>query len=134
MKIKKIKRIILILLTLILMSEPTHASVTRLFVGDMDGSPMAGIDTRVNFGPLYVGGEVRTLIRQAITHSAQYAVVGFAPGRTDYTFRSGLELGMMTLEYATTCYHTVYSGQSAAEIVNAQILPNTQSISVIFQL
>jgi hypothetical protein len=134
MKIKNVKRIILILLTILLMSEPTHASVTRLFVGDMDGSPMAGIDTKINFGPLFVGGEVRTLIRQAITNSAQYAVVGFAPGRTDYTFRTGLELGMMTLEYASTCYHTVYSGQSANEIVNAEILPNTQSISVIFQL
>ena len=116
------------------MSEPTHASVTRLFVGDIDGSPMAGIDTKVNFGPLFVGGEVRTLIRQSITNSAQYAVVGFAPGRTDYTFRTGLELGSMALEYASTCYHTVYSGQSASEITSAEILPNTQSFSVIFQL
>lgn len=128
------KKVLLTLILLILLAGATHASVTRLFVGDMDGSPMAGIDTKINFGALYVGGEVRTLIRQAITNSSQYAVVGFAPGRTDYTFRTGLELGSMALEYASTCYHTVYSGQSANEIVNAEIIPNTQSISLIFML
>ena len=97
----------LFLLTLILLTC-AQAAVSRLYVGETDGQPMAGVDARIDFGPFFVGGDVRTVVRKLVVN-ADDKVIGFLPDRTDYKTSAGITLGNMEIEYAHTCYHRVIS-------------------------
>jgi hypothetical protein len=97
----------LFLLTLLAMG---NATASRLYVGDMDGQFMAGVDTRIDFGPFFVGGDVRTIIRKTVVNEDE-KVVGFMPDRSDYKTSCGIVLGMVELEYSHTCYHRVISSE-----------------------
>lgn len=85
-----------------------NATASRLYVGEMDGQFMAGVDTRIDFGPFFVGGDVRTIIRKTVVNEDE-KVVGFMPDRSDYKTSAGIVLGAVEIEYAHTCYHRVIS-------------------------
>jgi hypothetical protein len=97
----------LFLLTLLALG---NATASRLYVGDMDGQFMAGVDTRIDFGPCFVGGDVRTIIRKTVINDDE-KVVGFMPDRSDYKTSVGVVLGPVEIEYAHTCYHRVISSE-----------------------
>lgn len=109
---------------------PANADLTRLYIGDWEGSFMAGIDSRMEFGPLFVGGDVRTIIDSMIQDKSKYALVGFAPQRTDYTFIGGINLGSLVLEYASTCYHHVIASKDLSVYANLIEIPNTQTFKM----
>lgn len=87
-----------------------NATASRLYVGEMDGQFMAGVDTRIDFGPFFVGGDVRTIIRKTVVNEDE-KVVGFMPDRSDYKTSAGIVLGAVEIEYAHTCYHRVISSE-----------------------
>jgi hypothetical protein len=99
------KKSILIFLILLAVS---HASISRLYIGETNGQMMAGVDTRINFGPFFVGGDVRTVISRAVVNE-EGKVIGFMPERTDYKTSFGISIGNFEVEYAHTCYHRVIS-------------------------
>lgn len=99
-----------ITLTLISLLAFGNATASRLYVGEMDGQFMAGVDTRIDFGPFFVGGDVRTIIRKTVVNEDE-KVVGFMPDRSDYKTSVGVVLGAVEIEYAHTCYHRVISSE-----------------------
>jgi hypothetical protein len=120
------KKLILIFLILLAAVE---ASISRLYVGETGGQMMAGVDTRINFGPFFVGGDVKTVIRKTAINEDE-KVVGFMPDRTDYKTACGLSIGDFELEYAHTCYHRVISDKDLAVYAGNQLINDTNTISV----
>ena len=103
------KKVVMLLFLMTLMNF-ANAGASRLYVGDMDGQFMAGVDTRIDFGPFFVGGDVRTIIRKTVVNEDE-KVLGFMPDRSDYKTSCGIVLGLVELEYAHTCYHRVISSE-----------------------
>jgi hypothetical protein len=130
MNMKNLLKVLLVMVAVVGFNTASQADISRLYLGEMDGQFMAGLDSRVYLGPLYLGGDVRTLIGSTITNSEKYAVMGFSPARTDYTFAAGVNVGAVNLEYATTCYHRVISSTDLAQYLNTVEIPNTQSFKV----
>ena len=95
------------ILTIITMTA-LNASITRLYVGEFDSQFMAGLDARINLGPVFIGGDIRTLIGRTLINEDE-KIVGFLPDRSDYRFFSGLNFGNVEIEYSHTCYHRVIS-------------------------
>lgn len=120
-----------LLLTLFLFSLLSlgNATVSRLYVGEMDGQFMAGVDTRIVFGPFFVGGDVRTIIRKTVVNEEE-KVVGFMPDRSDYKTSAGLILGPVEIEYAHTCYHRVISSEDLMLYQGNQNPEDTNTISM----
>jgi len=102
------KKLILILLILLAASQ---ASISRLYVGETGGQMMAGVDTRINFGPFFIAGDVKTVISRTLVNEEE-KVVGFMPDRTDYKVGFGISIGNFEVEYAHTCYHRVISNSN----------------------
>lgn len=130
MKMKNLLKTLLTLITVIVCVAPIQADITRLYMGEMEGQFMAGLDSKVSVGALYLGGDVRTLIGKTINDPNKYAVVGFSPDRTDYTFMAGINMGAVNLEYASTCYHRVISSSDLNQYLSTVEIPNTQSFKV----
>jgi hypothetical protein len=105
------------------------ASVSRLYIGENEGQPMAGVDTRINFGPFFVGGDIKTMVRQTVVNRDN-KVVGFLPDRTDYKTSAGIEYSNFELEYAHTCYHRVISNNDLAFYENNVNPGDTDTIAV----
>jgi hypothetical protein len=124
------KLYILIISILILLSG-LNASVTRLYVGDLDGQFMAGVDSRVNFSVFFIGADVRTLIRKSVMNEDD-KVVGFFPDRTDYKTSVGIALDNFEIEYAHTCYHRVISEEDLKFYEGNKNLADTDTITVKF--
>ncbi|MDR2431858.1 MAG: hypothetical protein LBD99_06400 [Candidatus Margulisbacteria bacterium] len=93
---------------LMLLLSGLQASLTRLYIGETDGQVMAGLDARINFGPFFIGGDIKTVIRKTV-FSENDKVLAFLPDRTDYKTAAGLAIGVWEIEYAHTCYHRVIS-------------------------
>ena len=107
----------------------SSASVTRLYVGSLDSQFMAGVDARVDFGPFFVAGDVRTLISRAVINEED-KVIGFMPDRTDYKTAFGIVLGNVEIEYAHTCYHRVISSTDIALYQDNQNPEDTNTIAI----
>ncbi|GBR74646.1 hypothetical protein NO1_1787 [Candidatus Termititenax aidoneus] len=118
-----------LLALLLILPALATASVSRLYVGENEGQPMAGVDTRINFGPFFVGGDIKTMIRQTVVNRDN-KVVGFLPDRTDYKTSAGIEYGNFELEYAHTCYHRVISNSDLAFYENNVNPGDTDTIAV----
>ncbi|MDR1997324.1 MAG: hypothetical protein LBQ83_03270 [Candidatus Margulisbacteria bacterium] len=97
----------LILISLILLAF-APASISRLYIGESGGQLMAGVDTRIKFGPFFVGGDIKTVIRKMVFNE-QDKLIGFLPDRTDYKTAAGIAVNGVEIEYAHTCYHRVIS-------------------------
>jgi len=97
-----------ILISFLLILSVANASISRLYIGEFDGQFMAGVDARLEVGPIFIGGDVRTLISRAVVNEEE-KVVGFMPDRTDYKTYVGLDFGNVEVEYSHTCYHRVIS-------------------------
>jgi len=133
MKKITLKIVLMIILSLVLLTSCGSASVSRLYIGELDAQFMAGVDTRIDFGPFFVGGDVRTLIRKMVVAEDE-KVVGFLPDRTDYKTSVGFVVGMVEFEYAHTCYHRVISSKDLA-FYNENINPedtNTIAMRITF--
>lgn len=139
MKIKQI------LVLLIIITAPTLASVSRLYVGELDGQFMAGVDTRIDFRPFFIGGDVRTIIRKTVIgreneegeltsdKKDDEKVVGFLPDRTDYKFLFGITFNdHFEIEYAHTCYHRVISSSDNSLYLNNINPDDTDTITFRF--
>ena len=139
MKLKKLLILFLLLLT------PALASVSRLYLGELDGQFMAGVDTRVDFKPFYIGGDVRTIIRKTVVgrenddgeltndKNDNEKVIGFLPDRTDYKFFFGITFSdRFEVEYAHTCYHRVISSSDNALYLNNVNPDDTDTITFRF--
>jgi hypothetical protein len=119
------------LLTVLIFISLTNASVSRLYIGELDGQFMAGVDTRIDFSAFYVGGDVRTIIRKTVFNSEEEETVGFLPDRTDYKTFVGIKFGEYTeLEYAHTCYHRVISNDDLSFYKENKNLGNTDSLAI----
>lgn len=122
------KKVIWILASLILISAAS-ASVSRLYIGELDGQFMAGVDTRIDFGPFFAGADVRTVIKKTIFEEDD-KVVGFMPDRTDYKTLCGIDFGDVELEYAHTCYHRVISNNDLSFYKDNINPPDTDTIGL----
>lgn len=108
----------------------SFCSVSRLYIGELDGQFMAGVDTRIDFSAFYVGGDVRTIIRKTVFATENEETVGFLPDRTDYKTSFGIKFGEDTeLEYAHTCYHRVISNEDLAFYSANKNPGNTDSLA-----
>lgn len=115
-------------LGIILLAALAQASVTRLYLGELDGQAMAGVDTRINFGPFFVGGDIKTVIRRTVVNEYE-KVVAFLPDRTDYQISSGIAVGNFELRYAHTCYHRVISSSDISFYENNVNPGDTDTLS-----
>ncbi len=119
-----------ILLCLLLASA--NAAYSKLYVGEMDGQFMAGVEMRVEVGFLYLGGDVRTMISRAVFNEED-KVVGFLPDRTDYKTVAGLTFGSTELEYGHVCYHKVISADDLT-LYEGNVNPeDTNTLSIRFK-
>jgi len=122
------KKILLILL--ISLCSLAFSSVSRLYIGELDGQFMAGVDTRIDFSVFFVGGDVRTVIRKTVFNNDE-ETAGFLPDRTDYKTFVGIKFGEETeLEYAHTCYHRVISNDDLAFYSTNKNLANTDTLAI----
>lgn len=119
----------IILISLLLICSFANAAVSRLYVGEFDGQFMAGVDARFELGPIFVGGDVRTLISRAVVNEEE-KVVGFMPDRTDYKTYAGLDLGTVEIEYSHTCYHRVISEADVMLYLDNVNPEDTNTISI----
>ncbi len=115
-------------ITIILISA-LNASITRLYVGEFDSQFMAGLDAKINLGPIFVGGDIRTLIGRTLLNEDE-RVVGFLPDRSDYRFFSGIDFGNVELEYSHTCYHRVISEEDVSLYLDNVNPDNTDVVSI----
>ena len=118
----------LILISLILLAA-AQAGISRLYVGETGGQMMAGVDTRINFGPFFIAGDVKTVIRKSMINEDE-KVVGFMPDRTDYKTGCGITLGDFEIEYAHTCYHRVISDSNLNVYAGTVNLEDTNTIAM----
>jgi len=123
------KNLIKLLILTLIISACSFASLSRLYVGELDAQFMAGVDTRIDFGLFFIGGDVRTIIRKAVVNEEE-KVVGFMPDRTDYKTSVGLAIGDTEIEYAHTCYHRVISSANLAFYQNNLNPEDTNIVSV----
>ncbi len=125
------KNVSKILIFTLILAAFCSASVSRLYVGELDGQFMAGVDMRTDFKPFYVGGDVRTLIRKTVIASEeQTSSSGFLPDRTDYKTLAGISFGDVEIEYAHTCYHRVISTDDVSFYYNNKNPKNTDTIVI----
>ena len=115
-------------LILIMLLAVSQASISRLYVGETDGQMMAGVDARINFGPFFIGGDVKTVIRKSLVNEDE-KVVGFMPDRTDYKTSGGISVGNFEVEYAHTCYHRVISNKDVMVYENNTNPGDTDTIT-----
>lgn len=127
----KNKFYISLILSLLILFSVSSASVTRLYIGEFEGQFMAGIDSRVDFKPFYIGADVRTIIRKSVVNEED-KVVGFFPDRTDYKTFVGLSVGNFEMEYAHTCYHRVISEENLAFYQGNKNLVDTDTLTLKF--
>lgn len=138
----KIKRILVFLL---IMLTPALASVSRLYIGELDGQFMAGVDTRIDFRPFFIGGDIRTIIRKTVIgredekgeltsdKKDDEKVIGFLPDRTDYKLFLGITFNdFFEIEYAHTCYHRVISSSDNSLYLNNVNPEDTDTITFRF--
>ncbi len=86
-----------------------EASISRLYVGELDGQFMAGVDARAEIDQVYIGGDIRTVIRKSVMNEDN-KTVGFLPDRTDYKLMAGVNFDDgWSVELAHVCYHRVIS-------------------------
>lgn len=121
----------LIIISLILLAG-AQAGISRLYVGETGGQMMAGVDTRINFGPFFLTGDVRTVIRKSAINEDE-KVVGFMPDRTDYKTGGGISVGNFEVEYAHTCYHRVISDKDLSIYEGGDFLEDTNTITFKFK-
>lgn len=121
--------ILFVITPLISLLSFSNASVTRLYVGELDGQFMAGVDTRIEFSIFYIGGDVRTLIRKTVVNEDE-RVVGFFPDRSDYKTFIGLSVGNFEMEYAHTCYHRVISEENLQFYEGSENLADTDTLTL----
>jgi hypothetical protein len=114
---------------ILLLVNLADASISRLYIGELDAQFMAGVDTRIDFGPFFVGGDVRTVIRKMVV-SEEEKVVGFMPDRTDYKTGCGFVIGDVEVEYAHTCYHRVISSANLEFYAGNENPEDTNTIAV----
>jgi hypothetical protein len=120
---------IVIVVIIFLMMNAANASISRLYIGELDAQFMAGVDTRIDFGPFFVGGDVRTIIRKTVMDEEE-KVVGFMPDRTDYKTGCGFVIGDVEIEYAHTCYHRVISSQNLQFYAGNENPEDTNTIAI----
>lgn len=138
----KIKQLLIFLL---IMATPLLASVSRLYVGELDGQFMAGVDSRIDFNPFFIGGDVRTIIRKTVIgrenkegeltsdKQDEEKIVGFLPDRTDYKLFFGITFNdHFEIEYAHTCYHRVISSSDNSLYLNNVNPDDTDTITLRF--
>jgi hypothetical protein len=123
------KKLILILLVLLMAGASYGASLSKLYLGELDGQLMAGLETKMGLEDLYLGGDIRTTIRQVAVMS-KGAVLGFFPDRTDYTVFIGIPLFGAVVEYSHTCSHTVISSQNTELYMNPMFYDNVDKLTV----
>lgn len=132
---KAMRKIIISLIVTMLFSILTpavQASVSRLYVGELDGQFMAGVDTRAEFDGFFIGGDIRTLIRKSVINQDN-RTVGFLPDRTDYKVLMGLEFeDGWSIELAHVCYHRVISSDDLTLYADANLnhIEDTDIITV----
>jgi hypothetical protein len=127
-----IQKLILTLIISVLLLQPVSASISRLYVGELDSQFMAGVDIITEFDGLYVGGDVRTIIGKAVVNEED-RTVGFLPDRTDYKVLAGIDFGDgWSVEVAHVCYHQVISSTdlSLYQDVNEKQLANTDILTI----
>ena len=99
----------MIIMIFSILTPTVYASSSRLYVGELDGQFMAGVDSQTEFDGFFVGGDVRTLIRKSVVNEDD-RTVGFLPDRTDYKVKAGIEFDDgWSVELAHVCYHRVIS-------------------------
>lgn len=121
----------ILLLAVLLFISLSHGSVSRLYIGELDGQFMAGVDTRVDFSAFFIGGDVRTIIRKTVFNADEdkSEVAGFLPDRTDYKTFIGIKFGEDTeFEYAHTCYHRVISNEDLSFYKETKNPGNTDTV------
>ena len=123
------KNLLLIITVIGVLVSSAFAGASRLYVGDIDGQFMAGVDTRIDFGPFFVGGDVRTITRKTLINQDE-KILGFMPDRSDYKTSCGLVLGMVEIEYAHTCYHRVISREDLILYQGNETPEDTNSIAM----
>lgn len=120
-----------ILLILVILLAGTQASVSRLYLGESGGQAMAGVDARVNFGPFFIGGDVKTVVSKMLVNNND-KVVAFLPDRTDYKTSGGLAIGAWEIEYAHTCYHRVISNSDVSVYMDNINPSDTDTLAIRF--
>lgn len=115
-----------------ILTSVAYASVSRLYVGELDSQFMAGVDAKTEFDNIIIGGDVRTLIRKSVVNEDD-RTVGFMPDRTDYKFLVGLKFDDgWSIELSHVCYHRVISSTDLSfyeDAVTNQI-ENTDLITI----
>ncbi len=119
----------ILLITVLTLFSLGNATYSRLYYGELDARNVAGIDSRVDFGPFFAGADVRTLFPKTIIDQ-ENNYVGTMPDRTDYKTSLGIVLWAVELEYAHTCYHRVISGTDLSLYQDNQNPANTDYIAL----
>ncbi|MFC1516945.1 hypothetical protein ACFL5G_00130 [Candidatus Margulisiibacteriota bacterium] len=128
------KILISVLITIIfsILTPAVQASISRLYVGELDSQFMAGVDTKAEFDGFVIGGDIRTIIRKSVINEED-RTVGFLPDRTDYKVMMGLDFGDgWSVELAHVCYHRVISSNDLSLYADANFneIENTDVITV----
>ncbi|MBU0579578.1 MAG: DUF1818 family protein [Candidatus Margulisbacteria bacterium] len=128
------KALIGLIITIIfsLLTPVAQASVSRLYVGELDSQFMAGVDTRAEFDGFFIGGDIRTLIRKSVVNEED-RTVGFLPDRTDYKVLMGFDFGDgWSIELSHVCYHRVISSQDLSMYQDAKFnqIENTDLVTI----
>ncbi len=114
-----------ILITILMFYSVTSAATyTRLYYGALDAQPVAGLDSRIDLGPFFVGADVRALFLKNVVNQDN-SMAGSMPDRTDYKTSFGIMLWDVELEYAHTCYHRIISSTDISLYTNNQNPGNT---------
>jgi len=120
-----------LLLIAILLTVLAQASISRLYIGETGGQAMAGLDTRIDIGPFFIGSDIKTVIRQFIANDYN-KVIAFLPDRTDYQLSAGIALERFELRYAHTCYYRVISSSDLSLYENNVNPDETKTLSIKF--
>lgn len=124
------RKYLTILITfLMLYSVANAATYSRLYYGTLDAQPVAGIDSRIDFGPFFAGADVRALFQKNIVNQDK-TMAGDMPDRTDYKTSFGIMLWAIELEYAHTCYHRTISSKDISLYANNKNPENTDYIAM----
>ncbi len=129
---KKIIISVAVSVMVMLSVSSAEASISRLYVGELDSQFMAGVDAKTEFDSFFIGGDVRTVIRKAVMNSDD-RTVGFLPDRTDYKLMAGVNFeDGWSVELSHVCYHRVISSTDLTMYTNAKIneIENTDIITI----
>jgi hypothetical protein len=119
--------------SIMMLSVPSaDASISRLYVGELDSQFMAGVDAKTEFDGFFVGGDIRTVIRKAVMNEDD-RTVGFLPDRTDYKLMAGVNFeDGWSVELSHVCYHRVISSTDLTMYATAKVneIENTDIITI----